>query len=344
MQTVRLLCALLLAFTISSCYGNRHKSIAQVTYSAAMAESGDTLQQGEGIFSIDGDSVSTLKRPYSINYNFVVWADSVTLFSQQPEEILSQLPADSFSVKHDSLLVVADVRVVPADTIDSVWVQLATEQARFGWIHESELLPRVAPDDPISQFIAAFSSTLRMALLVVLSAFGIIVAMSLLRRKNAHIVHFNDTDSFYPLLLCLLTAWAAIIYADLQHHALAQWQYFYFHPTLNPFATHRPLSLFLGVLWAMLIVGLAAADDVRRKLSFGEWVVYMISLAAVCLLLYLIFSLASLYGVGYLLLALYVAAAIWQYVRRAKNRYVCGKCGKPLQHKGICPHCGANNV
>ena len=96
-------------------------------------------------------------RHYSFNYNFEVKADSLELLRQQPEELASELFTDSFVVKKGSRLVVADFRMMPNDSIDSVWVQLATESSEFGWTRESELLPSVVPDDPISQGISLFS-------------------------------------------------------------------------------------------------------------------------------------------------------------------------------------------
>ncbi|MBR1468942.1 MAG: zinc ribbon domain-containing protein, partial [Prevotella sp.] len=85
-------------------------------------------------------------RHYDVNYNFVVKADSIDLLRQQPEELASELLTDSFIVKKGSHLVVADFRTMPNDTIDSVWVQLATQNSEFGWTRESELLPAVEPD------------------------------------------------------------------------------------------------------------------------------------------------------------------------------------------------------
>ena len=94
---------------------------------------------------------------YAQNFNFVVKSDSFPLFIQQPEEVLSNLPTDSFYVHKNDFLVVADIRIMPIDTKDSVWIQVALNQSSFGWTHESELLPHVVPDDPISQFIDLFS-------------------------------------------------------------------------------------------------------------------------------------------------------------------------------------------
>ena len=77
---------------------------------------------------------------YSLNYNFVVKADSLVLLRQQPEELLNGMQTDSVSVyKHDHI-VVADIRVMPSTTADSVWIQVARDQETFGWTREQMLL------------------------------------------------------------------------------------------------------------------------------------------------------------------------------------------------------------
>lgn len=81
---------------------------------------------------LDSISFSTTHH-YTNKYNFMVFKDSIHLMRQQPEELVSGLSVDSFSVKKNQLLVVTDIRMVPQDSIDSVWVQLATEDNRFGW-------------------------------------------------------------------------------------------------------------------------------------------------------------------------------------------------------------------
>lgn len=114
------------------------------------------------------DSISFARtHHYSQNYNFIVDADSMVLTQQMPEEAVSQLPTDSFAVKHNERLAVADIRIMPMDSVDSVWVQLAHEQGRFGWIHESDMLRAVVPDEPVSQFISFFSDVHLLIFLVV---------------------------------------------------------------------------------------------------------------------------------------------------------------------------------
>ena len=280
---------------------------------------------------------------YTNNYNFVVRKDSLMLLQQLPEELISGMQTDSFSMPKGTHLVVADIRMVPTDTIDSVWVQLANDSSVFGWARESQLLPRVMPDDPISEFISKFSDAHVIIFLIVIVVIGASYLLRRIYRHNAHIVHFNDIDSFYPTLLCLIVASSATLYASIQTFNPELWKHFYFHPTLNPFSVPLALGVFLSSVWAMLIVGLAAVDDVRHQLPFGDAVLYLGGLAAVCAVNYIVFSITTLYVIGYLLLALYFYFAIRQYHRLNRARFVCGKCGAKLRQKGRCPYCGTMN-
>lgn len=279
---------------------------------------------------------------YTNNYNFVVRADSLVLLRQLPEEEVAGMVTDTFAVYRDAHLVVADIRTIPADTIDSVWIQLANDTSAFGWTRESNMLPRVMPDDPISQFISAFSDAHLIIFLVIVGFFGACYLLWRMVRKKAYIVHFHDIDSFYPTLLCLIVAASATFYATLQMFAPQLWQHFYFHPTLNPFSVPPVLGLFLISVWAMLIVALAAADDARHQLTFGEAVLYLGGMGAVCAINYIVFSVTTLYYIGYPLLVAYVYYALSHHFRH-RRRYVCGQCGHLLRSKGRCPNCGAMN-
>ena len=255
-------------------------------------------------------------RHYSVNYNFVVKADSIDLLRQQPEELASDLMTDSFMVAKGSHLVVADFRVMPNDTIDSVWVQVATQNSEFGWTREAELLPAVVPDDPISQFISTFSDQHVLYSLIVVILIAVLYLLFKVNRHNAHIVHFNDIDSFYPMLLAIIVAVAATFYASLQMFAPELWEQFYYHPTLNPFSVPGLLSAFLGSFWAMIIVGVAVLDDIRSKLPFGETLLYLGGLLGICAINYIVFSITTHWYVGYVLLAIYIVFAIRMYRRR----------------------------
>lgn len=280
---------------------------------------------------------------YSVNYNFIVKADSLMLLKQQPEELLGHLKTDSVALHRHDHIVVADIRIIPSSKGDSVWVQVARDQATFGWVQESHLLPRVVPADPISQFISVFSDMHLLISLIVISVIGFAYIMFYIYKKNAKIVHFNDIDSFFPTLLTINVACSATFYASIQLFAPAVWRHYYFHPTLNPLSVPPLLSVFLISVWSMLVVALAALDDVRRQLPFGDALLYLCGLAGVCAINYIVFSISTLYYIGYVFLAAYVFFALYRYLFYSRCRFVCGQCGEKLHHKGRCPYCGAIN-
>lgn len=255
---------------------------------------------------------------YTQNYNFVVTGDSLVVVAQEPDAMavpdvvtvemqseVGEQQKDSISLYKRERIVVADIATVPTDTIDSVWVKVARDQLTFGWVHESELLEKVSPDDPISQFIDFFSDAHLLVFLafcvVVLAAYGV----RRLLRKGAKIVHFNDIPSFYPAALCLLVATSAVIYSSIQVFGPESWRHFYYHPSLNPFALPLHLGLFVSSVWALVIVAIATVDDVMRHLPMGEAILYLGGLAAICAVDYVVFSVTTLYYIGYPLLIAY---------------------------------------
>ena len=266
---------------------------------------------------------------YTQNYNFVVTGDSLVVVAQQPEdmavpEVVSieieaigeEWQKDSITLHKNERIVVADIKTVPTDTIDSVWVKVARDQLTFGWIHENELLAKVSPDDPISQFIDLFSNV---HLLVFLGFCVVIVAVygvCRLRKRGVKIVHFDDIPSFYPTTLCLLISTSAVIYSSIQVFGPESWRHFYYHPSLNPFALPFHLGLFVTCVWALVIVAIATVDDVTKRLPLVESVLYLGGLLAVCAVDYVIFSITTLYYIGYPLLIAYYVFAIRRLSRQ----------------------------
>ena len=171
----------------------------------------------------------------------------------------------------------------------------------------------------------------------------VVVGMRKLFKRNAKIVLFNDISSFYPTLLILVVATSATFYASMQLFAADKWHNFYFHPTLNPFSVSPLLAIFLSSVWSMLIISIAAIDEVRRTLPFGEAILYLCGLCGICALCYIIFSITTLYYIGYPLLAAFYYYAFRQYFYHTRTPFVCGKCGARMHKKGICPVCGAIN-
>ena len=267
---------------------------------------------------------------YTQGYNFVVSADSLPILEQQaemmpvPDILTSEITAGDMTMpmlsmvdslmllKHDHL-VVADIRTVPTDTIDSVWVKVARDQLTQGWLRESELLKAVSPDDPISQFIDFFSNTHLLIFLGFCVIVGGAYGVRRLLRKGAKIVHFNDIPSFYPTTLCLLIASSAVLYSSIQLFAPEMWRHFYYHPSLNPYALPWHLGLFITSVWAIVIVAIATVDDVRHHLSsLGDTLLYLCGLAAVCAVDYVVFSVTTLYYIGYPLLLAYFVFALYR--------------------------------
>ena len=242
---------------------------------------------------------------YTHNYNFRVTADTLPLIVQHPSEFVSDMPIDTIKV-------VADIETLPRDTLDSVWVQVARDQATIGWIHESEMLTGVAPDNPISRFIDFFSDSHRLIMLAIVVLVAATYITWALSRRNAKIVHFNDIPSPYPTMLALLVAAAAVFYSTIQLYAPDSWRHYYYHPTLNPFAVPLHLEMFLFTVWALVLVAVAAFDDIRRQLSTSEALVYYLGLAGVCSIDYVVFSVSTLYYIGYPLLVVYAAFALWR--------------------------------
>ncbi len=280
---------------------------------------------------------------YSQNFNFIVKTDSLVLLKEQPEEYLSGLPTDTVCLRYGERVVVADIRILPSDPTDSVWVQIARDQYTFGWSREKVLLPKLVPDDPISEFISIFSDTHLIITLIITSIISAIYLLRKLFKRNAKIVLFNDINSFYPTLLILVVATSASFYASMQLFATDKWHNFYFHPTLNPFSVSPLLAIFLSSVWSMLIISIAAIDEVRRTLPVGDAILYLCGLCGLCALCYIIFSITTLYYIGYPLLVVFYVFALKQYFSHSSTPLVCGKCGAKLHKRGICPVCGAIN-
>ena len=291
--------------------------------------------------SVDSVSFSNVHY-YSRNYNFVVKSDSLILLKRIPSKNISEILYDTISIYRNDNIVVADIYPLNGKS-DSIWVQVARDQYTFGWIEEHKLLDNVVPDDPISQFISIFSDTHLLVFLFIISLIAISYVLRIILKRNAKVVHFNDIDSFYPTLLAIIVAAAATFYSSIQIFTPETWKHFYYYPTLNPFFLSPILSIFLCSVWAIIIVALAAADDVFHKLPFGEAVLYLSGLMGVCAANYIIFSITTLYYIGYFMLALYITYAVYRYIKYSRCRYMCGNCGAGLQDKGTCPHCGATN-
>lgn len=142
------------------------------------------------------------------------------------------------------------------------------------------------PTDSISQAIYLFSDTHASYFIIIFALFVAVWLFRAFRRKQLRMVYFNDIDSLYPLLLCLLMAFCATIYESIQVFAPETWQHFYFNPTLSPFKVPLVLSAFLMGIWLFIVVLLAVLDDLFRQLSPAAAVFYLLGLASCCIFCY----------------------------------------------------------
>lgn len=285
------------------------------------------------------DSLTYLQeRHYTLGRNFEVYADSIDLVCLPLKDCYSRL-------YRGQRVVVAEFAVHPTDSVDSIWVKLAHTQEVQGWMRESKLKQTLVPTDSISQFIHFFSRTHASYFIIICALFTAYGLLRIIRRKQLKIVYFDDIDSFYPLLLCLLLSTSATLYESLQVFAPDTWEHFYYNPTLSPLQVPLLLSGFLLTLWLILIVSVAVLDELFRQLSPSLAVFYLLGLASVCIFCYFFFIWTTRIYLGYPLLILFV----WQFVRRMRHTlrsplYRCGNCGHRLSAKGVCPHCGALNL
>lgn len=294
--------------------------------------------------NVTDSSALQLSRPYGVGYNLLVRADSLLLLEERPMHWSegAMEGSDSLWVRRRDAVVIAALTVIPEDSIDSVWVKVARDQVTMGWLHESELLEATSPEDPISQFILFFSNGHVLWFLVIMGAVVLVVLLHVLRRLRFRMLLFDDIPSMYPTLLSVTLSIAALLYAFIQHYHPQQWVQFFYHPTLNPFSQPALLCTFLCTVWALFLLALTTIDDVLKLLSLRDAALYLISLAAICMVLYLVLSLVPVQLAAVLNLA-YIVFAWYRYFTHARARYLCGHCHAKLQRKGACPYCGAIN-
>lgn len=282
---------------------------------------------------------------YDVGYNFLVVSDTLSLQEDMPMHLLiAPESAESLYVLKGDQVVVAQIETISEDEADSVWVKIARDQDTQGWIHESELLQGVIPDEPISHGIFFLSN----AYLIPTAVLSLLVLVAWLirrmRKERYHLVHIDDIPSPYPFTLCLCLSALAVLYASIKKFAPSTWAFFYFHPTLNPFGLPPLLALLLSLMWLILILFCASLMEISRCLRATEAVLYTLSLIAALAILYLVFSLATPCYIGYPLFVAYALAAFWQYTRKHRAKFTCGKCGARLRELGVCPKCGALNT
>ena len=282
---------------------------------------------------------------FTVNDNFLLAVDSMSLQKQEP---LHNMPVDTLSdsiiLYHNDPIVVAQIVVIPEDSVDSVWVKVARDQFSQGWTHQSTFLTSIVPDDPISEFIYLFSQRHLWYFLSMLFAVGFLVVWRQARRWDFYMIFVRDVSSFYPTLLTVTLSSSAILYASIQRLIPDTWVLYYYHPTLNPFDLPLILGLFIASIWLLVVLVIATFDEVFSLLPIGEGILYLFSLLGVCVACYLVFSLALLGWIGYLLYVIFSVVFVLRYFYCFKGNYVCGRCGAKMHAKGQCSRCKTINV
>lgn len=280
---------------------------------------------------------------YWKNYTFLA-KDSLRLASFALGEYGYVASSDSAMIGSGDAIVVLNIVRTPAEVGGEYWVMVAKDATSVGWLSEDDLLQSAIPDHYITRFIHAFSTHRFWVLIACFVLGGLLCAVQRYRKKGFPMVHFNDVKSFYPTLLCIVMSGSAVLYGAFQQFAPEMWEHFYYHPSLNVFATAPlVLRLFLISVWLIFIVSVAVVEDLRKQHQFLDAVAYLASLAPTCMVLYLFFSYSVHWYIGYPLLFLYWGFALRQHFKHNTARYRCGNCGNALWKKGVCATCGAIN-
>ena len=249
-----------------------------------------------------------LTHHYSENFNFLVKADSLTLIPREGDLI-----TDTCLVRAGDVIAVAAIKIQPSDSIDSIWVKVASNQYTMGWIPEQELLKGTTPDDFISEMLNALSSS-RAVWMSALVALGIIAFFigrkkdlrktDLVKQELVHLLDFlSEMPSIYPALFLIWVGVMASLYASVQNFVPEFWQEYYFHPTLNPLVLPPLMAALVVALWLVVITFIALIDEVYHHFYFLPGITYLAKLVGAAMLVYLAISWTTLIYVGYILLA-----------------------------------------
>jgi hypothetical protein len=271
---------------------------------------------------------------FSVGCNFEVTVDTLRL---------RQWPlTDEVMLRRGDEVVVAERMTLPADSADAVWVKLAHDQSTMGWVAEDELSGRLLPDDSVSRFIHFFSRKHHLAFLAVLCLFGLGFVARSVRRKAIRLDEFRHIDSFCSVLLMWLLASTASLYAFIQQFFADAWQQFYYHPSLNPLDLSPLLGLFILMVWGIVWVSIAVADEIYHQPRLETAFYFSLVVMSYGILIYLLFTLLP-FVLGLPAWIAYTALSATRFRYLLRYRYTCGRCGAHMHAKGKCPECGALN-
>lgn len=284
---------------------------------------------------------------YSINSNFIITSDSLTLISDIPQ--FNTIVSDTLRLAKGIDIVVAGINYQHTDSLDSdsTWIYVISKNNVRGWVCEKELLTNTSPDDPISQFIHLFSNK---NVYIFFLLIGFIIFVFIFRElyqhnngKSKQLLKLFQTDTPYPMLFTIVVSITATVYATIQNFYTDQWIEYYFSPSLNPLGQYPIIGLFIIMTWASVIYLVAAIDEIRRKLFFIDALTYFAIMLCISFALYIFFTLTCKIYIGYPALLLYCFISVKIYHNFNGIFLRCGNCHKIIKTLGKCPHCGAIN-
>lgn len=256
-----------------------------------------------------------LTHHYSLNYNFIVKSDSLTLV---PKE--NDLIRDTCRIYKEDVIAVADIKFGARDSVDTIWIKVARDQFTMGWVPEQELLLSTTPDNTISQLIDFLSGS-RVIWMSCLSLLGIAAIIINRRRQKADsiianpIAFLSDIDSPYPAVFLTLTALLACLYASIQNFVPEYWQEYYFHPTLNPLVLPPVMAILVTIVWTLITTYIAVIDEVYHNFYFAPGATFLMKLTGLAMIIYLVVSWSTLIYIGYALL-IFLTVWIWRRQRK----------------------------
>lgn len=259
--------------------------------------------------------VFRLKHHYSENFNFMVKADSLMLIPREGDLI-----QDTCKVYRDELIAVAEIKYIPNDSIDSIWVKVAHDQLTMGWVPEHELLQGAIPNDQISSLLYAMTNS-RVFWMSALILFGLCAYFFHQgESRQLYLLKFEEMDSIYPFLFLALVGIMASVYASIQNFTPEYWQEYYYHPVLSPVGLPLIMAILVTLVWMVIIVFIAVVDEVYHHFYFVPGMAYIFELLGLAMFVYLVISWSTLLYIGYVLLAFFLCFIGWTYIKYVKGR------------------------
>lgn len=285
--------------------------------------------QAQNEFSADSDSVRILDltpqqkdslvfrltHHYTNNFNFLIKADSLILVPREGDAI-----QDTCRVYRNELIAVAEIKTIPGDSIDSIWVKVAHDQLTMGWIPEHQLLQGAIPNDEISELLYAMTNS-RVFWMSALLLFG--VCAYFFHRgesRQLYILKFEEMDSIYPYLFLSLVAVMASVYATIQNFTPEYWQEYYYHPVLTPCDLPPVMAILVCLVWLVITVFIAVLDEVYNHFYFIPGMAYIFELLGLAMFVYLVISWTTLLYIGYILLIAFLFFIGWTYVKFVQGK------------------------